>query len=73
MFPLNKELARKSTSLLQADAKQALENILNYWEAHLTNQISADLSGEDLKVLAAKLDTLRNLKKFEQVIRQHAS
>lgn len=73
MFPLNKELARKSTSLLQADAKQALENILNYWEVHLTNQISADLSGEDLKVLAAKLDTLRNLKKFEQVIRQHAS
>ena len=73
MFPLNKELARKSTSLLQSDAKQALENILNYWEAHLTHQISADLSGEDLKVIAAKLDTLRNLKKFEQVIRQHAS
>ena len=72
MFPLNKETARKSIPLLNADTQEALMLLLSHIEEQYVRQINADSSADTLKVLASKIDLLRNLKKFEQVIRQNA-
>jgi hypothetical protein len=73
MFPLSKELARKSSAIISSEPKEALERILTSLEEHFVKQINAELSSDALKILAAKIDLLRNLKNFERVIRQNAN
>lgn len=73
MFPLSKELARKSSALLSQEPKEALERILASLEENYTKQINAELSSDALKILASKIDLIRNLKNFERVIRQNAN
>lgn len=72
MFPISKDVARRATVLLDADTKDALERMLQYYEESLVKQISAELSADNLRVIAAKIDIIRNLRKFEGVIRQNA-
>ena len=72
MFPLSKETARKSIPLLNADVQEALMVLLSNLEEHYVKQITADSSADTLRILASKIDLLRNLKKFEQVIRNNA-
>lgn len=73
MFPLSKELARKSSALLSQEPKEALERILASLEENYAKQINAELSSDALKILASKIDLIRNLKNFERVIRQNAN
>jgi hypothetical protein len=46
--------------------------LLSNLEEHYVKQITADSSADTLRILASKIDLLRNLKKFEQVIRNNA-
>ena len=72
MFLLSKEAARASKALLDADVKPAFISLIEDVEAGLVKQLNAGMSADQLLTTVAKIELLRNLKKFEQVIRTNA-
>ncbi len=72
MFLLSKEAARASKALLDVDVKPAFISLIEDVEAGLVKQLNAGMSADQLLTTVAKIELLRNLKKFEQVIRTNA-
>jgi hypothetical protein len=73
MFQLSKDAARKCKVLVENEVKQALTLMLSDAEHSLVKQLNAGMSADQLLTTVAKIELLRNLQKFEQVIRTNGS
>ena len=71
MLALNKDNIRKYKVLIEVDVRDSLLELLTEVEAQHVKQIKAGLPDSDLHALAGKIELLRNLKTFEQVIRKN--
>jgi hypothetical protein len=68
---LNKENNYKYKILLEHAVASAFQELLSEVEAQHIKQIKAGLSSETLHEIAAKIELIRNLKTYEQVVRKN--